>query len=96
MSKSGQYQTETPQSVSADKSIHDSLQVYSIPKHLRLSLAISRKKHTISLAFPKEKKKKKTKNTTHTHTGDTKSLPKEPVLVRPFLLLKNITYVTHA
>lgn len=89
LSKSGQYQTETPQSVSADKSIHDSLQVYSIPKHLRLSLAISRKKHTISLAFPK-----KTKKTTHTHTkrGDTKSLPKEPVLVRPFLLLKNITH----
>lgn len=63
LSKSGQYQTETPQSVSADKSIHDSLQVYSIPKHLRLSLAISRKKHTISLAFPKKPKK-----TTHTHT----------------------------
>lgn len=51
LSKSGQYQTETPQSVSADKSIHDSLQVYSIPKHLRLSLA-----------FPKKPKK-----TTHTH-----------------------------
>lgn len=63
LSKSGQYQTETPQSVSADKSIHDSLQVYSIPKHLRLSLAISRKKHTISLAFPKKTKK----NNTHTH-----------------------------